>query len=61
MSNISTKELSAIDDQLSYEAMLVKKYRSFSTQCTDPVLKSMCNQIADRHQQHFNKLLTYLY
>lgn len=60
MTNISSKELSAIEDQLNYEQMLVAKYRQFSSQCTDATLKTKCNQIADRHQQHFNTLLNYL-
>lgn len=60
MANLTDKELSAIDDQLNYEQVLVKKYRAFSQQCTDQVLKQKCNQIADRHQQHFNTLMTYL-
>jgi hypothetical protein len=60
MANITSKELRALEDQLNYEQMLVKKYHTFSTQITDPVLKSKCSEIANKHQQHFNTLLTYL-
>lgn len=60
MQNLSSKELSAIEDQLNYEQCLIKKYISYSTMCTDPTLKNKCNQIAGRHQQHYDKLLSYL-
>lgn len=60
MPNITSKELSALDDQLSMEQVLVKKYRTFANQCSDPQLKTKCTQIADRHQTHFNTLMNYL-
>lgn len=60
MSNITSKELSALDDQLNLEKVLVKKYRTFANQCSDPQLKAKCNQIADRHQTHFDTLMNYL-
>ena len=60
MAGISTKELSALEDQLNYEQILVKKYRTFATQCTDPQLKTKCEQVAVRHQDHFNKLMSHL-
>jgi len=60
MTNISSKELTAIEDQLSYEQMLVAKYKTFAANCSDVSLKTKCTQIADRHQQHFNTLLNYL-
>jgi len=58
--NITTKELSAIEDQLSMEQVLIKKFNSYSELCTDPTLKTKCQQIAGKHQQHFNKLMNYL-
>ena len=58
--NLTTKELMALEDQLSSEQLLVKKYRNFAVLCTDAQLKATCNQIADKHQQHFNTLMGYL-
>lgn len=60
MAGISTKELSALEDQLNYEQVLVKKYRTFATQFVDPQLKTKCEQVASRHQDHFNKLMSHL-
>lgn len=58
--NLTSKELSALEDQLNYESVLIKKYRTFAQQCSDQALKNKCNQIADRHQSHYNTLLGYL-
>ena len=60
MPNITSKELSALDDQLNMEQTLVKKYRTFANQCSDPQLKEKCSQIADRHMMHFNTLMHHL-
>ena len=60
MQNISAKELSALEDQLNYEQMLVKKYQAYAQQCSDMDLQTKCTQIASKHQEHFNKLMTYL-
>ena len=60
MTNLSAKELSALEDQLTSEQLLVTKYRTFSQNATDEVLKTKFNEIADKHQQHFNCLMNYL-
>ncbi len=60
MSNITAKELSALEDQLGYENVLIKKYRAFALQCTDTELQTKCNAIADKHQHHYNTLMGYL-
>jgi hypothetical protein len=58
--NLTTKELSLLEDQLSAEQVLVKKYRTVAGHCTDAQLQNACGQIADKHQQHFNTLMGYL-
>ncbi len=58
--NLTNKELMSLEDQLSQEQVLIKKYRSYATECEDAQLKATCNQIADKHQQHFNILMGYL-
>lgn len=58
--NLTVKELMALEDQLNNEQVLVKKYRSFAQRCQDAQLKAKCNQVADKHQQHFNTLMGYL-
>lgn len=58
--NLTSKELSAIEDQLSSEATMVKKFRMYAQQCGDAQLKAKCEQIAARHQQHFDRLMSQL-
>lgn len=60
MANLTTEELKAIEDQLSAEQLLVKKYKSYAVLSIDPQIKTQCEQIAGRHQSHFDRLLTYL-
>lgn len=60
MPTLTTKELSALEDQLNGEQLLVKKFKTFASHCNDPQLKAKCNQIADKHQQHFNILMNHL-
>lgn len=60
MASITAKELNAVEDQLNLEQVLVKKYHTFAAQCVDPQLKTKCEQIAARHQDHFNRLMTHL-
>jgi len=54
---LTSKELTGMEDLLNIEMVLVKKYRAYASQCDDQNLVTKCNQIADRHQQHFNTLI----
>ncbi len=60
MANLTSKELSFITEQLGSEQVLVKKYKSYAKQLSDPALKSKCEQIAAQHQTHYNTLLNQL-
>lgn len=60
MANLTEKELTAIDEQLAQEQLLIKKFKSYSTQATDPALKTKCDQIANQHQCHYNTLMNNL-
>lgn len=60
MANLSAKELSSIEDQLTQENLLVRKYQSAAQLSCDPALKSKFESIAAKHQDHFNRLYTYL-
>lgn len=57
---ISEKELTAIEDQLSNEHVLITKYKAYSQMCSDPELKQKCDSIAQKHQCHFDKLMGFL-
>jgi hypothetical protein len=60
LANLTTKELSAIEDQLAVEQTLIKKYQLYSQSSTDPQIKSKCEQIAAKHQNHFDRLMNQL-
>lgn len=56
MNQLSEKELSALNDSLSEEELLVKKFQALGQQATDPEIKEEFNKISAKHQQHFNML-----
>ncbi len=60
MPNLSAKELSALEDLLNSEHLLVKKFNQAAALTTDCELKSKFVSVAAMHQNHYNKLLGYL-
>ncbi len=60
MGTLSEKELSLLNDSLSEEELLVKKYQMLAKQTQDQEISSKFEQIANQHQQHFNDLYTLL-
>lgn len=56
MAELTTRELTSLTDQLSREQGLVKKYKMYAVQCCDPQLRVKCEQLAARHQNHYNTL-----
>jgi hypothetical protein len=60
VTNLTAKELSAIKDQLGVEENLIKKYKMYAQNTQDMVLKQKCEDIAQKHQNHFNTLMGHL-
>ena len=60
MPNLTTKELGLIKDHLSAEQAAVTKFRSFAEMAHDAELSDQYNAIADTHQKHYDKLVSYL-
>ena len=60
MANLTAKELTAIEDQLGIEQNLIKKYNMYAQTSGDGQLKTKCEQIASRHQCHYDTLLGHL-
>ncbi len=60
MQNITAKELSAIEDQLNQEQLLIKKYKNYATMCQDAQLKTTCENLAAQHKTHFDTIMSYL-
>lgn len=57
---LTAKELSAIEDQLSSEKLLITKCKAYAQMCEDPELKKKCETMAGKHQHHYEKLLNFL-
>ncbi|UOO37388.1 spore coat protein [Oscillospiraceae bacterium CM] len=60
MANLTSKELSALEDQVGQEQTLVKKYQAMATMCKDTQIQQCLNDYAGRHQQHVNSLVSFL-
>ena len=60
MAQLTEKELSMIEDQLSAEMLLEAKFKSYAQEVSDPQLKAKCEQMAGKHKNHYERLLTLL-
>ena len=60
MVNLTSKELTAIEDQLSHEQTLVKKYQAMACLCSDDSIANELNGYAQKHQQHFDTLSSFI-
>ena len=60
MANLTSKELSSLEDQLGAELLLVKKYKSYASLTSDPQIKTQYEQIAGKQQNHFDRLMGFL-
>ncbi len=60
MTDLSEKELSSIQDILTQEELLIKKFKNLSSQCKDEEIKDKLMSISDRHQKHFNSIYAQL-
>ena len=60
MTQLSEKELSSLHDLLSEEELLIKKFKAFANQTTDQEMKGKFEEIAQKHQGHFNELYSKL-
>jgi hypothetical protein len=57
---LSEKELSVVQDLLNEEQLLVKKFNLLAEQSEDVAVKQQMQNIAQKHQGHFNAIYSYL-
>ena len=60
MANLTNKELAAIKDQITTEQALICKSNVYAQTISDQHLSQKCKEIAQKHQQHYNKLMAQL-
>lgn len=57
---LSVRELSFLEEQLMMEKVQVKKYTAYARVTRDPQIKVKCEQLAAKHQSHYERLHTLL-
>ncbi len=57
---LSEKELSSINDLLSEEELLTKKFKMLAEQAVEEELKNKFTNISEKHQEHFDSLYSLL-
>lgn len=60
MAQLSEKELSALNELLTDEELLTKKFSMLAKQTDDAEIKQKFEQISQKHQGHFNSLYDFL-
>ncbi len=60
MNQISEKELSALNDLLSGEELLIKKFQVLADNCNDAEVKAKFTEISNEHKEHFRSLYSQL-
>lgn len=60
MANLTTKELSGIEDQLKSEENMICKCIHYANSVQDLTLKAKFDEIATKHQEHYNQLYSLL-
>ena len=60
MVQLSEKELSALNDLLGDEELLVKKFKMLASHTQDEEIKKKYEEISKKHQAHFNALYAHL-
>lgn len=60
MAQITEKELTAIEDELTSEQTIIAKMKAYSQMCCDKELSQKCDSIAQKHQAHYDQLMSFL-
>ncbi len=57
---VTTKDLSYIEDALSWELLAAKKFAMYAQMAQEQGIKDICDRLSKMHQSHYQKLLTHL-
>ena len=57
---LSSKNLTILNDQLDSEALLVHKYAHAAQSVNDPAIRTQLYSISQQHRKHYDTLLNYL-
>ncbi len=56
MANLKEKEITTIKDLQTQEKSCIEKYKRYSQQAKDPVLKDLFSQLQKKEQEHYDTL-----
>ncbi len=57
MQNITEMELNGYSQLLNNEQNAIQKFKNYAESCEEPALKKLCEDIAQRHTQHYKTIL----
>ena len=60
MAQITSKELNGLSDLLSMEKNIIAKYTQFATEAEDNSISAKYEQLACRHQRHYDEMVSNL-
>lgn len=60
MKKLTEMELSGFSKLLTCEENAIKKYKAYAQACKEPALKELCEDMAARHTQHYETILSEL-
>jgi len=60
MASLTSKELTALEEQLTMEQNVISKYKMYAQTSVDSVIRDKCQCIADKHQRHYDTLISQL-
>ncbi len=60
MTNLTSKELSALEDQIGQEETLVKKYEAMACLCGNDQISNQLRDYANKHRAHYSTLVSFL-
>ena len=60
MQTITELELAGYSQLLGREQNAIQKFKSYAESCEDPALQKLCEEMAQRHTQHYHTILNEL-
>ena len=60
MASLTSKELTALEETLTSEQNIISKYKMYAQTSVDSVIKDKCECIAQKHQHHYDTLISQL-
>ncbi len=57
MADLTMTELKGVEDELGAEKLMILKYKNYAQMTADPTIRSLCEQIAAQHKNHYDTLM----